>query len=101
MSVYTAIATWAAKQGWDLNTQLALALEYIDRQQADDAFEDFLAQVAREENEAAQEEITGICSQCGHPVSAHYTALESDGELGDWHPCSCLECGCTAFVESN
>ena len=49
------------------------------------------------ENEMAPEE--ELCSVCKHPVSAHHTALEADGELGDWHSCACLECGCTAFVE--
>jgi hypothetical protein len=41
---------WAAQQGWNVDSQLALALEYIDRQGDDAAFADFLAQAAEQEN---------------------------------------------------
>ena len=37
---------WAIKMGWNTDSLLALALEYIDRQGSDDAFEDFLAHQA-------------------------------------------------------
>lgn len=47
--------TIAAEQGWDDNTMLILCLRYIEAQQANDAFADFLRQVAEEENEATTE----------------------------------------------
>ncbi len=38
------------EQGWDDASKLALALEYIERQQNDGAWRDFLQQQADEEN---------------------------------------------------
>jgi len=38
------------ERGWTVDTQLYLALEYIDNQQSDDAFADFLAQVIKDED---------------------------------------------------
>lgn len=45
----------AERQGWNRDSLLDLCLTYIHRQQDDDAFCDFLAKVAQEENEEAQE----------------------------------------------
>lgn len=39
------------RQGWDRNTQLELALRYIENQQSPEAWEDFLADIALAENE--------------------------------------------------
>jgi len=50
MSAESIMASWAARQGWNVDTQLALALRYID-QHGDAAFADFLAQVAASENQ--------------------------------------------------
>ena len=36
--------------GWNEATQLMLCLEYIENQQSDDAFEDFLEKRAEDEN---------------------------------------------------
>lgn len=41
------------EQGWDDNTVLGLALDYIANQQADDAFIDHLRGVQNEENSAS------------------------------------------------
>jgi len=40
----------AAEQGWDGASMLALCLNYIDAQESNDAFEDFLQQHAELEN---------------------------------------------------
>lgn len=37
-------------QGWDDNTVLGLCFTYIERQQDDDAFIEFIQRVAEEEN---------------------------------------------------
>ena len=50
MSAYVIMDRWADCQGWSLASQLCLALEYIGRQESDDAFDDFLAQIAEREN---------------------------------------------------
>lgn len=46
---------FAAKQGWNEASQLALALQYIDNQADDAAFKDFLAQQADAEEEFVAE----------------------------------------------
>lgn len=38
------------RQGWNDQSKLALCLQYIENQQADDAFEDFLKEQAHQEN---------------------------------------------------
>lgn len=40
---------YAEKCGWNVQTQLDLALQYIANQGSDDAFDDFLAEIADEE----------------------------------------------------
>jgi hypothetical protein len=46
----TLLAKYADRAGWDLDFQLALCLEYIENQQDDAGFEDFLQhQIAIEE----------------------------------------------------
>lgn len=41
---------YAGQQGWNDHTKITLLCNYIANQQCDDAFEDFLAQQADEEN---------------------------------------------------
>lgn len=48
------IDEWARKQGWSTEDQLALVLQYIDNQQDDSAFEDFLSNQAYIEEESAR-----------------------------------------------
>lgn len=43
----------AAEAGWSVETQLALALEYINNQGDNPALDDFLARKAEEEREAS------------------------------------------------
>ena len=43
---------FAQAQGWDLEAQLELALDYIENQQQPDAWLDHLRQAADAENEA-------------------------------------------------
>jgi len=38
------------RQGWDDASKLAIALEYIDNQQDEDAFDQFVAEKADDEN---------------------------------------------------
>jgi thioredoxin-like negative regulator of GroEL len=40
---------YADKCGWNVETQLELALQYIANQGSDDAFDDFLQEIADEE----------------------------------------------------
>lgn len=40
----------AEKQGWNVDTQLSLLLEYIERQRSDEAFRDYLLDKAATEN---------------------------------------------------
>ena len=52
MSIYSALDEFSASQGWNAETQLELALEYIANQQDDAAFRDFLQQyIFRDEEE--------------------------------------------------
>lgn len=41
----------AEQQGWSPDSQVAILLEYIENQQSNDAFEDFLNQKAAAEND--------------------------------------------------
>lgn len=60
MSAYNTIIEVSKKYGqeWNVDTMLALACEYIDNQEADDAWEDFLV-------EAANDPDSGTCDICG------------------------------------
>lgn len=40
----------AEQQGWNVDTQLSLVLEYIERQRSDEAFRDYLLDKAAAEN---------------------------------------------------
>ena len=40
----------ADKQGWNVDTQLSLLVEYIERQRSAEAFRDFLLDAAANEN---------------------------------------------------
>jgi hypothetical protein len=42
---------WSAKQGWNESSQIDLLVQYIDNQQDDAAFEDFLRETAEDETE--------------------------------------------------
>ena len=55
MSSQAVMDQMAAQQGWSVATQLDLALQYIDNQADDAAFQDFLVQVAHEENVPLEE----------------------------------------------
>ncbi len=50
---------FVAQQGWDIESQLALALRYIENQQDHDTFEDFLQQQADLENDVGEGEADG------------------------------------------
>ena len=41
----------ASEQGWTPETQVQVLLEYVGNQQSDEAFEDFLKEKQKEENE--------------------------------------------------
>jgi hypothetical protein len=45
---------WAVKQGWGVESQLELCLQYIERQQDNQCFEDFLSSQAFMEDESAR-----------------------------------------------
>lgn len=51
-SIDAVVQEFADQQGWDKNTVLGLALQYIENQDSNDAFRDFLAATADEENES-------------------------------------------------
>ena len=42
------------KQGWNTEAQLALLIEYIERQQSPEAFRDFLVEAAYNENKTEE-----------------------------------------------
>ena len=56
MSAYGVAYTIADHQGWTDDSILALALEYIDNQQDEDGWRDFLLHAAELENELGSEE---------------------------------------------
>lgn len=64
MSAETIANEVAAKQGWTDETLLDLALTYIDRQGANDAFGDYLRGIADEENSTGPTK----CLICGGPT---------------------------------
>lgn len=53
MTAEALLEEWAAKQGWGVESQLELCLQYIERQQDNQCFEDFLSNRAFMEEEAA------------------------------------------------
>ena len=90
----TAMDSVGFKQNWNDETRLHIALEYIANQGDDQAFEDFLRETAREENEAAVEfpPETGeddsdqvACPHCG----------SNNNELLDDNERECYDCGKT------
>lgn len=79
------IDRFARQQGWDLNTQLDLALRYIEDQGSPDAFEDFLVGIAETEN-SMDADPRWKCSNCGDaitfdPSSSPQVWVGSDGEI--------------------
>jgi hypothetical protein len=103
MGAYSILSLYASEQGWTEATELDLACEYIDRQQCDEAFEDFVAQVAAEENGCTVEpaddespgEWRGRCPQCGSrwtddrdidecPRCGNTRDLEYERNVGPW-----------------
>lgn len=95
MGAYTVLSMYASEQGWTEATELEVACQYIDRQQSDEAFEDFVAQVAAEENgwtvEPADDESSGEwrgrCPQCG-------SRWTDDRDIDE-----CARCGNTCDLE--
>ena len=53
MSAYDVMIETGAIQGWDVALQLELACQYIDNQQSNEAFYDFLAAEAAREEDAS------------------------------------------------
>lgn len=53
MSAHSIAQTIAAEQGWNSNTMLDLALDYIENQGDNPAFEEHLRSIAAEENSAS------------------------------------------------
>ncbi|MBS1722515.1 MAG: hypothetical protein JSS66_05850 [Armatimonadetes bacterium] len=49
MDAQSILEKYAEKAGWNVDSMLAKACEYIDNQQAADAFEDFVHEAANEE----------------------------------------------------
>ena len=56
MTAEDTLGHFASRQGWNLDLQLTILLRYIENQQDNDAFEDFLQQQADLENGIGQEE---------------------------------------------
>jgi hypothetical protein len=54
MTAEALLEEWSQKQGWDVNSQLFLCLQYIERQQDNQCFEDFLSNKAFTEEEMAR-----------------------------------------------
>ena len=50
MSAELTLDTFGEEQGWNDESKLAIALKYIDNQQHNDAFEEFVQQEADLEN---------------------------------------------------
>ena len=56
MTTEDLLIRFTAQQGWNLDSQLTVLLRYIENQQDDDAFEEFLQQQADLENGIGQGE---------------------------------------------
>lgn len=56
MSASSIMDNAASKTGWNADSQLAIALAYIDNQDSEDAFEDFVAEAVQEEIGCQEEE---------------------------------------------
>ena len=54
MSAYELLFGKYEEQGWSNTVMLSLCMEYIDNQQNDDAFDDFLAEIVAEDKESAE-----------------------------------------------
>ncbi len=57
MTTETVLVRFASQQHWNLDSQLTLLLRYIENQQDDAAFEEFLQQQADLENGVGQGEV--------------------------------------------
>ena len=57
MSIYSILEEASASQGWNVDTQLGLVLEYIANQQDDPAFKDFIQHYVEEDEENSLEEV--------------------------------------------
>jgi hypothetical protein len=79
MSAESIIDKIAERTGWNDASKLSLALVYIDNQQSDDAWEDFLVQAADEE--CVEDTVT--CKFCGEDVPADTAHLHDGSWVGD------------------
>ena len=50
MNAETIFDRFAHEQGWDMDSQVTILLRYIDNQQSDEAFKDFLREQQDDEN---------------------------------------------------
>lgn len=63
MDATQTLEAYAQRQGWNDDTKLQLALEYIQNQGDTEAFDDFLTQRAAAEEAEVSEE--SVCQNCG------------------------------------
>jgi len=81
MSAESIIDRVAERTGWNDASKLALALDYIDNQQSDDAWEDFLERAADEEDPEDEDYVT--CKFCRKRVPAATAHLHWGEWVGD------------------
>ncbi len=59
MSAYTILEEAAEKQGWNVHSQLEIVLEYLEEHQINMAFQVFIEERVRNENDLARMEDEG------------------------------------------
>lgn len=57
MDAYRILINASDVTGWDVDSMLVVACEYIDNQMAPDAFQDYVLQCVKEEQSMEEEEL--------------------------------------------
>lgn len=90
MAAESIIEEIAERTGWNTESMLSLALDYIDNQCSDDAWADFLERAADEESDDPVLPVQKVCPKCG----ASGGALVAEGdESSPIVTVDCADCG--------
>jgi len=92
MSARDILARIAAEQGWTLQTQLEVVMNYVEALFADDVFLDFLEQAVEEENAHTDENIHRLAVEAVWHFEHHFFDYDEEAKHGDYEV-MCPHCG--------
>jgi len=92
MSARDILARIAAEQGWTLQTQLEVVMNYVEALFANDVFLDFLEQAVEEENAHTNENIHRLAVEAVWHFEHHFFDYDEEAKHGDYEV-MCPHCG--------